>query len=115
MESPQPTETPTSAAPPPSPNESGPAPDSVTDEKARFEAFRLALLQRTPMAFFTFALVLANVIVYAAMVAQGVSPTQPTVAAMLEWGADFPPSRCRARPGGSSLACSCISVRSIWA
>lgn len=54
-------------------------------------AFRLRLFERTPRAWLTPAVVAANVAVFVAMVASGVSAFKPTSASLLAWGADYGP------------------------
>ena len=53
--------------------------------------FGRALRALTPRGFVTEALIAANVLVYVIMVARGVSPTKPTVAELLDWGAGYGP------------------------
>ncbi len=75
----------------------------------------MALLKNAPTAFVTIGLVLANVLVYVAMVASGVSPFSPDVMDMLRWGADFGP---RTLSGETWRLFTCMFVhfgRSIWA
>ncbi len=53
--------------------------------------FSKALFKATTTAFVTPSLILANVLIFAAMVRSGVSPTDPTPQNLIAWGADFGP------------------------
>jgi rhomboid protease GluP len=53
----------------------------------------------------TSALVLANVAVFAAMVASGVSPILPTIDQLLGWGADFGPYTLHGQPWRMVTSC----------
>ncbi len=64
-----------------------PSPESA----AALGQFELALQRMTPRVFVTWALVAANVAVFAIMIATGVDFMSPTVASLLTWGADFAP------------------------
>ncbi|MEK6350662.1 MAG: rhomboid family intramembrane serine protease [Burkholderia sp.] len=48
-------------------------------------------LQAQPVAWVTWALIALNLLLYAAMVASGVSPLKPEVPAMIAWGANYGP------------------------
>lgn len=58
---------------------------------ARMRAFNTQLLPHTPRLFVAYALMAANVLVFAVETIAGVSPTQPLVADLVRWGADFGP------------------------
>jgi rhomboid protease GluP len=60
-------------------------------EPGEMTQFRLTLEKFTPTAWVSHALVGANVLVFVAMVASGVSFDRPTTADLLRWGADFGP------------------------
>ncbi len=64
---------------------------SPASEAYRTDAYKLALLQRTPKAVFTILFVLANVAVYLVMVAKNVDWWSPAPLAMIEWGANYGP------------------------
>ena len=53
--------------------------------------FRRELDYATPYSLATYALIAANVLVFAMMCMSGVSPKDPTVNGLLGWGADFGP------------------------
>jgi len=60
----------------------------VDEEEVRERAFRTALAIATPTFFLTTAIVIVNIVVYGVMVARGVSPTNPSVDALIAWGAN---------------------------
>jgi rhomboid protease GluP len=62
-----------------------------TDPKVAFAEFKLHLRTITPRLYVVPTLIALNVLVYAAMVAMGVSPMSPTVVDALHWGADYGP------------------------
>ncbi|NIF75315.1 rhomboid family intramembrane serine protease [Burkholderia sp. Ap-962] len=49
------------------------------------------LVQSRPIAWATWGLVAANLLLFAAMVLNGVSPLQPDIPAMIRWGANYGP------------------------
>ncbi len=57
------------------------------DAHARFSD----LVQSRPVAWATWGLVVANLLLFAAMVLNGVSPLQPDIPAMIRWGANYGP------------------------
>ncbi|MBN9119933.1 MAG: rhomboid family intramembrane serine protease [Planctomycetes bacterium] len=83
---------PTPGAPPPAAEPHAPGPTAVpeaTDE--RTARFWLTLFGLTPHAYVTRALVGVNLAVFVAMIASGVSASNPTSEDLLRWGADFEP------------------------
>ena len=69
-----------------------PAAKSALAEKENKEAlatFTQALENQTPTTYVTYALIVVNVLVFAAMVFSGVSANSPTVDALTHWGAEF--------------------------
>src|SRR5438034_1313685 len=58
---------------------------------ASLDEFRRALFTRTPRAWVTPTMIVLNVAVFVAMVANGVSALAPTSASLIRWGADFGP------------------------
>lgn len=58
---------------------------------ARIRAFNTQLLPHTPRLFVAYALIVANVAVFAIETIAGVSPTKPLVADLIKWGGDFGP------------------------
>jgi rhomboid protease GluP len=66
------------------------APGSA-DPKVAFAEFKLHLRTITPRLAVVPTVIGLNVLVYAAMVATGVSPMNPTVVAAIHWGADYGP------------------------
>jgi rhomboid protease GluP len=63
----------------------------ILAEQEGLHDFHSALRTATRRAVVTPLLVAACVAVYAAMVVQGVSPTEPSIEALLNWGGDFGP------------------------
>ena len=61
---------------------------AIDEEEVRERAFRRALATATPAFFLTTAIVVVNIVVYGVMVARGVSPTNPSVDALIAWGAN---------------------------
>ena len=57
----------------------------------RVEDFQRALVTFTPRLVATPAIVLANILVFAAMIATGVHFFEPTVQSVMDWGANFGP------------------------
>jgi membrane associated rhomboid family serine protease len=57
----------------------------------RLDHFGARLAAFTPVIWCTKAIVVVNIAIFAAMVANGVSPMQPDVQTMRDWGADFGP------------------------
>ncbi len=76
------------SAPPTAAGGAAPPPVSPAIELAAFQAF---FRQLTPRLVVTPLLVVANLAVFGAMVARGVSPVAPTIQNLLDWGADYGP------------------------
>jgi len=57
----------------------------------RLREFQQALVTCTPHLIATPLIIAANVFVFSAMAASGVSPVSPTIQSVLEWGANFGP------------------------
>lgn len=66
-------------------------PQDAANPPHQFDAFRAALVQRTPFAIVTPLLILANVAVFGLMVAKGLPWVAPDPEMMIEWGANFGP------------------------
>jgi rhomboid protease GluP len=82
---------PTSPAPQP-PSGASALPEGMTPAEAEQAAqFWLALFQITPQPYVTRVLIAANLIVFVVMVMTGVSATNPTLEALVRWGALFGP------------------------
>ena len=62
-----------------------------TDPKIAFAEFKLHLREITPRLYVIPVVVALNVLVFAIMVATGVSASNPTVPHLLRWGADYGP------------------------
>jgi rhomboid protease GluP len=60
-----------------------------TDPKIAFAEFKLHLREITPRIYVVPAVVALNVLVFAVMVATGVSASAPTIPQLLRWGADY--------------------------
>jgi rhomboid protease GluP len=60
-----------------------------TDPKIAFAEFKLHLREITPRVYVVPAVVTLNILVFAIMVAKGVSPFNPTIEQLLRWGADY--------------------------
>jgi rhomboid protease GluP len=58
---------------------------------ARIRAFNTQLFPHTPRLYVAYALIVANVLVFAIETVAGVSPTKPLVADLVKWGGDFGP------------------------
>lgn len=70
----------------------GARPEGMTPAEAEQAAqFWLALFHITPKPYVTWGLVAANVLVFVVMVLSGVSATNPTLEALVRWGALFGP------------------------
>lgn len=54
-------------------------------------AFQQQLRELTPRVFLTWIVLAANVAIFVAMIAKGVSYKDPTIEALLAWGADYAP------------------------
>ena len=91
MHHPDPTRASTELPQTPPPRESSPASASDVNEQYQLERFRLALLNRTPAAAFTFLILLGNIGVYVAMLVRGVPSLFPNPVTMIDWGANYAP------------------------
>ena len=78
------------APPPPFPT-AAPPPPPFTEPEAAPTTFGQLLHQATPHAFLTSTLIAINVAVFLLMCVQGASPTDPTSATLIQWGADYGP------------------------
>jgi rhomboid protease GluP len=67
-----------------------PAPSSE-EPPGRVELFHRTLIALTPRVFVTYALAVANIAVFGAMVLAGVDPVNPDLRQLIAWGADFGP------------------------
>jgi membrane associated rhomboid family serine protease len=86
----------TSQPPAPAPR---PDPGSSADaSKAAAAEFAVRLQGVTPRAWVVPALVAANAVVFAAMVAQGASPLSPSAGDVVAWGANFGPATLGGQP-----------------
>jgi len=54
-------------------------------------AFARSLVEATPRVFITPAIIIINLIIFAAMLVSGVSPINPKIEQLLMWGADYGP------------------------
>jgi rhomboid protease GluP len=54
-------------------------------------AFSRLMVEATPRVFITPAIIIINLIIFAAMLVSGVSPIDPNIEQLLKWGADFGP------------------------
>lgn len=81
---PPPTEPSAPAAAPPA------LPQPVMEQHA-LAAFARHVATLTPRGYVTEALIGLNVAVFLAMVVSGVSPMEPTIASLLDWGANYAP------------------------
>jgi rhomboid protease GluP len=85
------------SSPPPwpqSPEPQSPEPPAVPQpvlEHQALAAFGSQVHALTPQGFVTEALIALNVAVFLAMVVSGVSPMEPTIASLLDWGANYAP------------------------
>ncbi len=70
-----------------------------TDPKIAFAEFKLHLREITPRLYVVPVVVALNVLVFAIMVAKGVSASNPTIPDVLRWGADYGPLTLGASPG----------------
>ena len=73
-------------------------PREEPDPAARVRQFYQFLAEVTPRIWVVPAIVALNVVVYAAMVASGVHPLQPTVASVLGWGVNYGPKTLGGQP-----------------
>ena len=62
---------------------------ATKENKEALDTFTQTLESVTPTTYFTYALIAANILVFAAMAISGVSPSSPKTADLLKWGADF--------------------------
>jgi rhomboid protease GluP len=69
-----------------------------TDPKIAFAEFKLHLREITPRLYVVPAVVALNVLVFAIMVATGVSVSNPTIPQLLRWGADYGPLTLGGQP-----------------
>jgi len=69
-----------------------------TDPKIAFAEFKLHLREITPRLYVVPAVVALNVLVFAVMVATGVSASNPTIPQVLRWGADYGPLTLDGQP-----------------
>ena len=63
-------------------------PECVEAAKA---AFTRLMVEATPRVFITPAIIIINLIIFAAMLVSGVSPVNPNIEQLLKWGADYGP------------------------
>jgi membrane associated rhomboid family serine protease/Tfp pilus assembly protein PilF len=54
-------------------------------------AFAKLMVEATPRVFITPAIIIINLIIFAAMIVSGVSPINPKIEQLLKWGADYGP------------------------
>jgi rhomboid protease GluP len=54
-------------------------------------AFARLMVETTPRVFITPAIIIINLIIFAAMLVSGVSPIDPNIEQLLKWGADYGP------------------------
>ncbi len=87
-QSPPPEDQPVPAA---ADSETSDLPEEPDLAAARLEEFQRTLVELTPHVYVTPVLVGLNVLVFIAMLVSGVSLTEPTIADLLRWGADFGP------------------------
>ena len=83
------------AAAPPQPIPSAVATSGETAAPTQFRVRRQVSYRDFPITSFLLG---ANVLVYIAMVVTGVSPVEPSTAALLKWGADFGPYTLGGQP-----------------
>ena len=69
-----------------------------SDPKIAFAEFKLHLREITPRLYVVPLVVALNVLVFAIMVATGVSASQPTIPDVLRWGADYGPLTLQGQP-----------------
>ena len=69
-----------------------------SDPKVAFAEFKLHLKEITPRLYVVPVVVALNVLVFAIMVATGVSASQPTIPDVLRWGADYGPLTLDGQP-----------------
>jgi rhomboid protease GluP len=69
-----------------------------SDPKVAFEEFKIHLREITPRLRVVPVVVVLNVIVFAAMVATGISPLSPSAEAVARWGADYGPLTLGGQP-----------------
>ncbi len=77
---------------PPDPASSAAEGSARSPSESRAATFGEVLRAATPVVWVTPAIVVANIVVYVAMVATGVSPLDPTVEDLFRWGASFGPA-----------------------
>lgn len=69
-----------------------------SDPKVAFEEFKLHLREITPRIRVVPVVVALNVLVFGVMVATGISPLNPSVDAVVRWGADYGPRTLAGQP-----------------
>ncbi|MFO0619134.1 MAG: rhomboid family intramembrane serine protease [Polyangiaceae bacterium] len=80
-------------------HEAPPSIDPAREEPvATVGQFQAELVALTPRVFVTWAFLAANVVVFVAMLVKGVSATDPTIASLLAWGADYAPRTLGGEP-----------------
>ena len=77
------------AAQPPTSAPAGESESAVQPPAAELAEFRARLAALTPRVVVTPLLIAANVLVFAIMIARGVSPLSPTTDSLLAWGANY--------------------------